>query len=129
MKTHASNGPGAFSFSHWAWRGASTLRASSRASTCFSVRQDVQLGKESAEEVDRTYPLLADPQVLRYINDLGGNWLHSAPNNNPAYVWTFRVINSPDINAFALPGGYIYVNRGAIEAAENEAQLAGIIGA
>ena len=93
----------------------------------FSPQQDVQLGKESAEEVDRTYPLLADPQVLRYINDLGRQLASLAPNNNPAYVWTFRVINSPDINAFALPGGYIYVNRGAIEAAENEAQLAGVM--
>ena len=93
----------------------------------FSAQQDVQLGKESAEEIDRTYPLLADPQVLRYINDLGRQLASLAPNNNPAYVWTFRVINSPDINAFALPGGYIYVNRGAIEAAENEAQLAGVL--
>ena len=93
----------------------------------FSAQQDVQLGKESAEEIDRTYPLLTDPRVLRYIKDLGRQLASLAPNNNPAYVWTFRVINSPDINAFALPGGYIYVNRGAIEAAENEAQLAGVL--
>jgi Zn-dependent protease with chaperone function len=93
----------------------------------FSTQQEVQLGKESAEEVDRTYPLLADPQVLRYIDDLGKQLASLAPNNNPAYVWTFRVINSPDINAFALPGGFIYVDRGAIEAAENEAQLAGVL--
>ena len=93
----------------------------------FNIQQDVQLGKEGAEQVDRTYPLLADPLVLRYINDLGRQLASLAPNNNPAYAWTFRVINSPDINAFALPGGYIYVNRGAIEAAENEAQLAGIM--
>jgi hypothetical protein len=93
----------------------------------FSPQQDVQLGKESAEEVDRTYPLLADPQVLRYVNDLGRQLAALAPSNNPAYVWTFKVINSSDINAFALPGGYVYVNRGAIEAAENEAQLAGVM--
>ncbi len=65
--------------------------------------------------------------MLRYINDLGRQLASLAPSNNPAYVWTFRVINSPDVNAFALPGGYIYVNRGAIEAAENEAQLAGVL--
>ena len=93
----------------------------------FSPQQDVQLGKESAEEVDRTYPLLADPQVLRYVSDLGRQLASLAPSNNSAYVWTFKVIDSSDINAFALPGGYVYVNRGAIEAAENEAQLAGVI--
>jgi len=93
----------------------------------FSSQQDVQLGKESAEEVDKAYPLLTDPQVLRYINDLG-RWLASlAPNNNSEYVWSFKVINSSEINAFALPGGYIYVNRGAIEAAEDEAQIAGVM--
>ncbi|MGD0124031.1 MAG: M48 family metallopeptidase [Terriglobia bacterium] len=93
----------------------------------FSPQQDVQLGKERAEEVDRTYPLLADPQVLRYVNDLGRQLASLAPSNSPAYVWTFKVINSSDINAFALPGGYIYLDRGAIEAAENEAQLAGVM--
>jgi len=93
----------------------------------FSPQQDVQLGRERAEEVDRSYPLLADPQVLRYVNDLGRQLASLAPSNNPAYVWTFKVINSSDINAFALPGGYIYLDRGAIEAAESEAQLAGVM--
>ena len=50
-----------------------------------------------------------------------------APNNHPEYAWEFRIVNSAEINAFALPGGYIYVNRGVFEAAENEAQLAGVI--
>jgi Zn-dependent protease with chaperone function len=93
----------------------------------FKMQQDVQLGKENAEQVDKTYPLVTDPQVLRYINDLGRRLASLAPNNNPEYVWTFKVINSSDINAFALPGGYIYVNRGAIEAAEDEAQIAGVM--
>jgi Zn-dependent protease with chaperone function len=93
----------------------------------FSSQQDVQLGKESAEEVDNTYPLVTDPEVVRYVNDLGRRLASLAPNNNPEYAWTFKVINSSDINAFALPGGYIYVNRGAIEAAEDEAQIAGVI--
>ena len=50
-----------------------------------------------------------------------------APNNHPEYVWQFMIVNSAEINAFALPGGYIYVNRGVFDAAENEAQLAGVI--
>ncbi len=93
----------------------------------FSAQQDVQLGKENAEQIDKELPLVTDPQVLRYINDLGRRLASLAPNNNSEYAWTFKVMNSSDINAFALPGGYIYVNRGAIEAAENEAQIAGVM--
>ena len=93
----------------------------------FSMQKEVQLGKESAEKVDTAYPLVTHPQVLSYVNDLGRRLASLAPNNNSEYAWTFKVINSSDINAFALPGGYIYVNRGAIEAAENEAQIAGVI--
>jgi predicted Zn-dependent protease len=85
------------------------------------------LGKESAEEVEKVYPLVTDPALLRYINDLGRRLASLAPNNNSEYAWTFKVINSSDINAFALPGGYIYVNRATIEAAEDEAQLAGVM--
>ncbi len=93
----------------------------------FSSQQDVELGKESATQVDKEFPLLTDPQVLRYINDLGRRLASLAPSNNSEYAWTFKVINSPEINAFALPGGYIYVDRGAIEAAEDEAQIAGVM--
>jgi len=93
----------------------------------FKMQQDVQLGEESAEQIDKELPLVTDPQVLRYINDLGRRLASLAPHNNSEYAWTFKVINSSDINAFALPGGYIYVNRGAIVAAENEAQIAGVM--
>ncbi|MGD0010215.1 MAG: M48 family metallopeptidase [Terriglobia bacterium] len=93
----------------------------------FKMQQDVQLGKENAEQFDKELPLVTDPQVLRYINDLGRRLASFAPNNNSEYAWTFKVVNSSDINAFALPGGYIYVNRGAIVAAENEAQIAGVM--
>ena len=93
----------------------------------FSVRQEMQLGKESAEKVDKAYPFVTNPQVMRYINELGRRLASLAPNNNSEYAWTFKVINSSDINAFALPGGYVYLNRGAIEAAENEAQIAGVM--
>jgi Zn-dependent protease with chaperone function len=93
----------------------------------FKVQQEVQLGKENAEQIDQEFPLVTDPQVLRYMNDLGRRLASFAPNNNSEYAWTFKVMNSSDINAFALPGGYIYVNRGAIVAAENEAQIAGVM--
>jgi Zn-dependent protease with chaperone function len=93
----------------------------------FRMQQDVQLGKENAEQIDKELPLVTDPQVLRYIHDLGRRLASFAPNDNSEYAWTFKVVNSSDINAFALPGGYIYLNRGAIMAAENEAQIAGVM--
>lgn len=93
----------------------------------FKPGQDVELGREAAGQADKQLPLLRDPQVVQYISALGHRLVSFAPNNSPDYVWQFKVVNSSDINAFALPGGFIYVNRGAIEAAEDEAQIAGVI--
>jgi predicted Zn-dependent protease len=93
----------------------------------FSPAQDVQVGKENAAQVDKQMPILRDPQLDRYIHDLGRRLASFAPNNRSEYVWQFKVVNSRDINAFALPGGYVYVNRATIEAAANEAQLAGVM--
>lgn len=92
----------------------------------FSKQQDISAGKDAADKVAQQLPLLNDPQILEYINNLGHRLTQFEPL--PAdYPWSFKVVNTKDINAFALPGGYIFVNRGAIEAAENEAQLAGVI--
>ena len=93
----------------------------------FSTQQDVQVGKENSTQIDRQLPLVNDPDVLQYVNTLGKKLVTYAPNNHSEYAWQFKVVDSADINAFALPGGYIYVNRGAIDAAENEAQLAGVM--
>ncbi len=93
----------------------------------FSPNQDVQVGKDAAKDADKQLPLLDDAETLRYVNNLGRRLSTFAPNNNSDYTWEFKVVNSSDINAFALPGGYIYVNRGALEAAEDEAQIAGVI--
>jgi len=92
----------------------------------FSPQQDVQLGREASADVEKQLPLVKDAQLERYVNDLGRRLTQDAPNN-AGYDWTFKVVNSQDINAFALPGGFIYVNRGVLEAAENEAQLAGVM--
>lgn len=92
----------------------------------FSKDEDVEMGKQAAVEVEKQDPLLQDSETLRYINRLGMRLIHYEPL--PAdYPWSFKVLNSRDINAFALPGGIVYVNRGSIEAAEDEAQLAGAI--
>jgi predicted Zn-dependent protease len=71
--------------------------------------------------------MLNDRQAAAYIETLGKSLARYAPNNNSAYVYQFKVVNDTAINAFALPGGFLYVNRGAITAADNEAQIAGVI--
>ena len=93
----------------------------------FSTQQDVQVGRENAAQVDKELPILQDAAVERYINELGRRLSAFTPNNREEYAWQFKVVNSPDINAFALPGGFIYVNRATIEAAQDEAQLAGVM--
>jgi Zn-dependent protease with chaperone function len=93
----------------------------------YSPPEDAQLGKEYSAQVDKQLPLLSDVEALKYLNSLGKRLVAFAPNNHPEYAWQFRIVNSAEINAFALPGGYIYVNRGVFEAADNEAQLAGVI--
>ena len=93
----------------------------------YSPQDDVQVGKENSAQVDRQLPLLKDPEALNYLNGLGKRLVALAPNNHPEYSWQFRIVNSNEINAFALPGGYIYVNRGVFDAADDEAELAGVI--
>src|SRR5579859_6231165 len=93
----------------------------------FSVAQDLQLGKENAALVERQIPVLSDEVATRYLNQLGRRLSSYAPNNQTEYAWQFKVLNSGDINAFALPGGYIYVNRATLESAQDEAELAGVL--
>jgi len=92
----------------------------------FSRDQEVQVGKEASAEVEKQLPLLNDSDpVVRYVQRLGAQLASHAPA--PAYPYTFKVVNQKEINAFALPGGPIYVNLGTIQAADNEAQLAGVM--
>jgi beta-barrel assembly-enhancing protease len=93
----------------------------------FSLSQEVEVGRENVALAVKQVPVLLDDTVTRYVNALGRRLHNFAPNNQPDYVWQFTVLNSGDVNAFALPGGYIFVNRATIEAAQNEAQLAGVL--
>ncbi|MGO9275696.1 MAG: M48 family metalloprotease [Terriglobia bacterium] len=92
----------------------------------FSPKDDIQLGQQAAAQNDKQLPLIDDAGVLNYVSTLGGRLAAVAPNNE-SYPFAFRVVNSPDINASALPGGFIYVNRATIESAQDEAQLAGVM--
>ena len=91
----------------------------------FSLNQEVQVGQQEAAKVDKQMPLVTDPVLNRYITNLGARLVAVAPG--PKYPYTFKIVNQKDINAFALPGGPIHVNLGTIQAADNEAQLAGVM--
>ena len=91
----------------------------------FSAAQDVELGEQASAEVARQVLLLNDSRVDNYINKLGQRLSGSAPGFK--FPYTFKTVNDRGINAFALPGGHIYINRGVIEAADNESQLAGVM--
>src|SRR5262245_14487204 len=91
----------------------------------FSVSQDVEIGRQSAAEVERQLPILTDRSIDAYVNAVGKRLAAVAPGAD--FPYQFKVVNASDINAFALPGGYLYVNRGLIEAAKNEGQLAGVM--
>jgi predicted Zn-dependent protease len=91
----------------------------------FSPQQDVEIGKQSALEAEKQLQLIRDGRALEYLNRLGQRLSEQAPGER--YPYTFKLVNAAEINAFALPGGQIYVNRATIEAAQSEAELAGVI--
>lgn len=91
----------------------------------FSVQQDVQVGRQAAAEAERQLPILRDGAVTGYVNAIVQRLAAQAPG--PRFAYQVKVVDATDINAFALPGGYIYVNRGLISAARNEGELAGVL--
>lgn len=94
----------------------------------YSPATDVQLGKQNAQILEKRLPLCNDPKVDEYLTKLGLKLAAKLPTGGVQYPWEFHCVNSKEINAFALPGGYVFVNRGAIEVADNEAQLAAVMG-
>jgi predicted Zn-dependent protease len=91
----------------------------------FSVDQDVEIGRQSAAQVEQQLPMLANSQITRYVSSLGARLAAQAPG--PKFAYQFKVVNSPQINAFALPGGFVYVNRGLLESVRTEGELAGVM--
>jgi len=92
----------------------------------ISTQQEVQLGTDYAQQINAQLPIVRDPEVMRYINVLGDSIAKLADDRS--LDWQFFVVNAPEVNAFAVPGGYIYVNRGLIERAQRLDQLAGVLG-
>lgn len=95
----------------------------------YKVQDDVKLGNDAAREVEKQFPILNDADATRYVERIGGRLVASIPENfrQPAFDYRFKIVNASDLNAFALPGGPMYVDRGMIEAAKNEGELAGVM--
>ena len=91
-----------------------------------SEDQEIALGRQNADQVNAALPIVTDPEVSAYIQELGSRIARTTSRAD--LDWHFYVINTPQVNAFALPGGYIYVNRGLIESTERLDQLAGTLG-
>lgn len=91
----------------------------------FSASQDVEIGKASAVQVEQQLPVLSTTEANRLVASIGARLASKAPGAR--YPYRFKVVNVADLNAFALPGGPVYVNRGLIERVRTEGQLAGVI--
>jgi predicted Zn-dependent protease len=93
-------------------------------SNWYSLDRQIAMGKSYAEQVESTTKLIKDPVIAEYINRIGQNLVRNSDSQVP---FTIKVVDSDDVNAFALPGGFFYVNSGLILAADNEAELAGVM--
>ena len=96
------------------------------AACAVSTQQEVQMGANYATQIDTQLPIIRDGQVNSYINSLGNSL--AAVTDTRGLTWHFAVVDSKEVNAFAVPGGWIYVNRGLIERAQNMSQVAGVLG-
>ena len=91
-----------------------------------SSEQERQIGASEAAQIDSQMPLIRDTAIDRFVRDLGQSM--ASRTSRADLDWHFAVVNSPEVNAFALPGGFVYVNRGVIEQADRLDELAGIMG-
>ncbi len=90
----------------------------------YSLEKEIALGKELAQEVERQAKLIDDPVISEYVNRIGQNLVR---NSDAKVPFTIKVIDAEEVNAFALPGGFFFVNSGLIMKAESEAELAGVM--
>ncbi|MGI8565244.1 MAG: M48 family metallopeptidase [Pyrinomonadaceae bacterium] len=95
----------------------------------YDIREDVKAGQQAAQQVEQQMPILRDAYVSEYVQSVGQRLVAAIPSEfqHPEFRYNFRVVDARDINAFALPGGPMYVNRGMIEAARNEGEMAGVM--
>ena len=111
--------------------GASTLSQTriTPPANKYTIEQDLKLGQEAAAEARKELPLLGDARVDEYVETVGRRLVGAIQPDlvTPAFRYTFDVVNQKDINAFALPGGPMFLNRGMMEASKSEAEMAGVM--
>jgi predicted Zn-dependent protease len=90
----------------------------------YSLETEIRMGKEYSQQVEASVKMVNDPVVTEYVNRIGQNLVR---NSDAQVPFTIKVIDSDEVNAFALPGGFFYVNSGLILAADEEAELAGVM--
>lgn len=111
------------------WGGILALTSMTAVGGCasaasISTQQEVQLGAQSAAEINQQLPIISNANIHSYINQLGNSIAVVDPRG---IRYTFYVVNSNQVNAFAIPGGFVYINRGLIERASNMSEVAGVL--
>ena len=106
-------------------RGAGALAAALLLAGCVTEQREVALGNQIAMQINGQVPLVQDVPLNLYVNDLGR--LIASKSERPDLQYHFYIVDTPSLNAFALPGGHIYVNRGLVERTSNVSELAGIL--
>ncbi len=91
-----------------------------------STQQEVQMGQDEARQVNAQLPMVQDAQIQNYVNTLGNRIARTTSRSD--LNWQFQVVNSDVVNAFALPGGFVYINRGVLARASNMSEVAGVLG-
>lgn len=104
--------------------GNRTVGKGSKLGNWYSLESEIRIGKEFAQQVEQNVKLVRDPVVNEYVNRIGQNLVR---NSDARVPFTIKVVDDDSINAFALPGGFLYVNSGLILAADEEAELAGVM--
>ena len=103
-----------------------TIAAAALLAGCgVSTQQEVELGQQEAQQVNAQLPMVQDAVIQNYVNTLGQRIARTTSRSD--LNWQFQVVNSNVVNAFALPGGFIYVNRGVLERASNSSEVAGVL--
>ena len=92
----------------------------------ISQQQEIQMGQEYAQQINAQLPIVQDPELNRYINVLGDSIARLTSRRD--LDWHFFIVDAKEVNAFAVPGGFVYVNRGLIESTDRLDELAGVLG-
>src|SRR5438270_1760355 len=104
-----------------------TIAAAGMLAGCgVSTQQEVQMGQQEAQQVNAQLPMVQDADIQNYVNALGQRIASRTSRSD--LQWQFQVVNSDVVNAFALPGGFVYVNRGVLARADNMSEVAGVLG-